>query len=135
MKKNAIVMVLALMMALFVAGCSQSIESEKKHANHSSEILEVEIAIKASPAKVNENVAFEAKVTQGGKPVEDAKEVEFEFAREGDSDTEIIKVNNQENGVYQLEKSFPEEGRYTITTHVTARDMHSMPSEEFEITP
>ena len=135
MKKNAIVMVLALMMVLLVAGCSQSIESEKKQANHSSGILEVEIAIKASPAKVNENVVFEAKVTQDGKPVEDAKEVEFEFAREGDPDTEIIKVKNQENGVYQMEKSFPEEGRYTITTHVTARDMHSMPSEEFEITP
>ena len=135
MKKKTIFAVLALMMAFFVAGCSQSIENEKKQADHTSGILEVEIAIKASPAKVNENVVFEAKVTQGGKPVEDAKEVEFEFAREGDPATEIIKVETQENGVYQMEKSFSEEGLYTITTHVTARDMHSMPSKDFEITP
>ena len=135
MKKKAIFTVLALMMALFAAGCSQSTENEKKQANHTSGILEVEIAIKSSPAKVNENVVFEAKVTQSGKPVDDAKEVEFEFAREGKPDTEIIKVENQENGIYQMEKSFPEEGLYTITTHVTARDMHSMPSKDFEITP
>ena len=135
MKKKTIFAVLALMMAFFVAGCSQSIENEKKQADHTSGILEVEITIKANPARVNENVVFEAKVTQGGKPVEDAKEVEFEFAREGDPATEIIKVETQENGVYQMEKSFSEEGLYTITTHVTARDMHSMPSKDFEITP
>ncbi len=133
-KKRTVFAVTALMMAMFLNGCSQAVEKDMGHADHkASEVLQVEIEIKTSPAKVNENVIFEAEVTQDGEPVEDAQEVEFEFGREGDEDTEILKVEDQENGIYRLEKSFADEGIYTITTHVTARDMHSMPSKEFEI--
>lgn len=136
MRKKRTALAVTALIALFAAGCSQTEENNQEHASHKApEVLQVEIGIERSTAKVNENIIFEAKVTQGGEPVEDAKEVEFEFGREGDEDTEIIQVEDQENGIYRLEKAFSEAGIYTITTHVTARDMHSMPSEEFEITP
>ena len=134
-KKISVFAFTAILIVAFAAGCSQS-EEKEEHDNHKGTgVLQVEIEIDASPAKVKENVIFEAKVTQGGEPVEDAKEVEFEFVREGEETSETIEVLDQRNGIYRLEKSFTDEGTYTITTHVTARDMHAMPSKEFEITP
>ncbi len=139
-QKRTLFTAAAFMLMMVTAGCgSQEAEQKDEHKGHdsgmASEAIQVEIEIETSPAKVNEEIVFEAIVTQGGEPVEDAKEVEFEFEREGEEETEKVMVEHQENGIYRLEKSFTEEGLYTIITHVTARDMHSMPKETFEITP
>lgn len=139
-KKRTLLAAIAIMFMMVAAGCgSQKTEKKHEHEGHGSgmaaEAIQVEIAIDTSPAKVNEEIVFEAIVTQDGEPVEDAKEVEFEFGRDGEEETEMIMVDHVENGIYRLKKSFAEEGVFTITTHVTARGMHSMPKETFEITP
>ena len=46
---------------------------------------------------------------------------------------EKVEIKHTENGIYRLEKSFPQEGTYYIISHVTARDMHNMPKKEFTI--
>ncbi len=96
-------------------------------------MIDVVLTVKPETGQVNEPITFEAKVTQGKENVEDAKEVKFEIWRAHDENHEKIEIEHAENGIYRLEKTFEQEGTYYIISHVTARDMHNMPKEEFII--
>lgn len=113
-----------------LAACS---EQEKVVEETEPAFLDVQISINPEQGKVSEPVTFQAKVTYGEKEVTDADSVEFEIWRSQDEYHEKIEVEHGENGIYQLEKDFNEEGTYYIIAHVTAENMHNMPKEEFVI--
>jgi hypothetical protein len=117
-----------LLLLFGLAACSDNNAVEEE-----PQFLDVELSINPDKAEVNEPVVFEAKVTYGEEEVTDADEVKFEIWRANDEEHEKILVEDAENGVYRLEKSFAEEGTYYIYSHVTARRMHNMPKKEFII--
>ena len=43
------------------------------------------------------------------------------------------KVKENKDGKYTLKYKFDEEGTYNITSHVTARDQHTMPNKDINI--
>ncbi|MED3553453.1 FixH family protein [Cytobacillus praedii] len=126
MKKILLLLVL-LVTAVFTAACSSESKEEEPA------ILDVKLTINPEKAEVNEPVVFEANVTYGEEEVTDAEEVKFEIWRANDENHEKVAVEHAENGIYRLEKSFTEEGTYYIYSHVTAKNMHSMPKKEFVI--
>ncbi len=79
----------------------------------------------------NETGHFEAIVTQGDEQVNDADEVEFEIWKDGSKKESImLEAKNEGEGVYSVEYAFEEEGEYVVQSHVTARDMHTMPTKK-----
>ena len=81
----------------------------------------------------NKDLELQAKVTQSDKPVDDAQKVMFEVWRGDEQEHEKIEAKLTSDGVYQIEKQFDESGEYTMIAHVSAREMHSMPSKKFEV--
>lgn len=95
--------------------------------------IKVEIRLHPESIAAQEKAVIEAKVTQGGDPVDDAREVLFEIWRDDQERHEKIEGKHKKDGVYQIEKQFAEPGQYHVIAHVTARDMHSMPQKNFEV--
>jgi hypothetical protein len=95
-------------------------------------MLNVELKVNPEKANPNEMVTFEANVTYGDEEVTNANKVSFEIWRANDKHEKVI-INHEKDGIYQLEKSFSAEGTYYVISHVTARDMHSMPRKQFTV--
>lgn len=137
-RKFAIVFLGALL--LVVGGCSSS---KNKHSNvHnmnmniSMEPIKVELQWSPEEVVVNEKVTFKAVVTQNSETVDDAKEVLFEIVDKEDKESKIeIEGKLIENGTYQAEATFEKAGQYLVTSHVTARTQHSMPTKELTVKP
>lgn len=126
MKKNMVILMMAISVLVSAACSQQEAEEEPK-------FLDVLLKVNPTNAQVNEEITFEAKVTYGSEEVKDADEVKFEIWRSKAEVHEKIVVEHQENGIYRLKKGFSEEGTYYIITHVTARGMHNMPKTEFVV--
>ncbi|AZK48121.1 FixH family protein [Paenibacillus lentus] len=128
MKKWATVL-LVLMIAI-LAGCSSS-NSQTGLLNEVPEIIEVQIQSDPEELKLGESVTIQAKVTQGGEEVTDAKSVIFEVWYSGDEEHKMLEGTHVGNGVYGIERTFDKDGVYNVIAHVTARDMHNMPRKQF----
>lgn len=119
--------VLAILTVLFffiLGGCAQENEEPLP------EMVEVEIIL---PEVINrgEEIPLKAQITQGKEFVNDADSVQFEIWKEDQEAHEKVEAKNTKEGIYSLQKSFSESGKYIIIAHVTARGMHNMPKKEF----
>ncbi|QFT88634.1 hypothetical protein FIU87_08265 [Bacillus sp. THAF10] len=125
MKKLLLVFILAFLLV----GCTSAPEK-----NTSPEIIEVEISM---PEKVSENesVTIQTHVTQGEENVEDAKEVKFEIwnVEEGKEESTLLDAVHTSDGQYVADHSFREKGVYRVQSHVTARDLHVMPTKQIVV--
>lgn len=138
-KPKQLAAALFIVAAISLGGCSaSSTEHEHMHAaaNVSMEPIKVELGWSPEKGRVNEPVLFQAVVTQAGEPVDDAREVLFEIVSKNDETVKLeLKGKAAGNGVYEAETVFEQEGGYSVTSHVTARTQHSMPSRELTVVP
>ncbi|WP_239585878.1 FixH family protein [Bacillus mesophilus] len=116
----------------FVSACNESENAGNAESVEVPPILEVDLQVDNDHPNVGDAVTISAKVTQGNESVEDASDVSFEVW-EQNSDHEMIVGVHQGNGVYVINKKFDKEGIYSIVSHVTARDQHSMPKIELTV--
>lgn len=119
----------SILLLVMLSSCGSS--NINSNSNGQSQMLNVELSVKPEPGKVGQPITFEARVTQGNDRVNDADDVQFEIWRAKDQQHEKIAIKHPKNGIYQLEKTFSQEGTYYIISHVTARGMHNMPKKEF----
>ncbi|PLT29433.1 FixH family protein [Peribacillus deserti] len=131
MKKQTLILLICLFTVLAGCGKDKTKNTDEKEAK-TPEMLNVDLDVPAAAA-VDEEIEFSAKITQGAEPVEDADEVKFEIRKSDSTKSEMITVKEHSKGVYSLKKKFAENGVYTVTSHVTARDMHSMPSKQIKV--
>jgi hypothetical protein len=124
--RKLLVVFITVLLLIVAVSCS-------KQNDALPEMIKVDLSVNPGTGKVNQPISFEAKVSQGKEIVNDAESVIFEIWRAKDEKHEKIAIKQAKNGVYRLEKSFPQEGTYYIISHVTARDMHNMPKKEFII--
>ena len=82
---------------------------------------------------VGEAITFSVKVTQEGKPVDDAKEVKFEWWKDGQEQHVTIPAALTSDGVYTAQQTISEPGSYFVYYHVTARDFHNMQKTPFTV--
>ncbi|WHX50709.1 FixH family protein [Paenibacillus woosongensis] len=118
-----------VLMIVILAGCS-SAGSQTGMPDGIPEIIDVQI--QSEPEKLNpgEPARIQAKVTQGGEEVTDAKSVTFEVWLSGSDTHEMLEGTHAGNGVYSIDKTFEQDGVYNVIAHVTARDMHNMPRKQ-----
>ncbi|MEA3319681.1 MAG: FixH family protein [Bacillota bacterium] len=126
MKKLLLVVVPFL---LLLVGCTSAPEEET-----SMEIVEVEMELPEN-VKEQEEVAVKTLVTQGDEKVEDAKEVQFEIwnVEKGKKNSVLLDAEHVGDGVYEVKHSFEDKGVYRVQSHVTARDMHVMPTKQMVV--
>ncbi|MCM3669135.1 FixH family protein [Mesobacillus maritimus] len=125
MKK--VVLSITILMVLLISACGNGEESGQNAEVPA--ILEVELNLPEEELQPGAEVTLETYVSQGGEAVEDANEVKFEVLKEGEADSEMLEGEHQGDGLYAATMLFAEAGSYKVTSHVTARDMHNMPSE------
>ena len=140
--------VLALsLVALLMAGCGNGgghdqhadQPGDAMHGDHGGsnadgtipDLIKVELKV-PEEVKSKEPIIISARVTQSDKAVDDADKVEFEYWMEGE-EHERAEGTLKEDGTYQMEHTFEKPGTYNVISHVTARDMHSMPKKTFEV--
>ncbi|EFU41718.1 hypothetical protein PVOR_12320 [Paenibacillus vortex V453] len=127
MKKSGLIVL--ILCVLLLVSCSSAPASDAEV----EELIRVDLILPTGPVKTSETVPFEARVTQGESPVEDAQEVEFEFRLADQVEFQRIEAKHEEDGRYRIEKAFEVEGTYEVTAHVTARGMHVMPKKEIVV--
>ncbi|MGG4490223.1 FixH family protein [Metabacillus idriensis] len=115
---------------LFSAACAS--ESGDKTAEGSL-MVNADIRLPAEISR-NKEETISVAVTQGDEAVDDASDVQFEIWKAGSKDdSEMIKAVHKGKGIYEIKKTFSEDGPYFVQTHVTARDLHVMPKKEFTV--
>ncbi|MBT2758780.1 FixH family protein [Mesobacillus foraminis] len=115
---------------IILTGCSQ----EQPKEAEIPELVEVTINISPNPVVSNEETTIEAHISQGKDKVNDADDVTFEIWRDGEKDHEKIEAKGiGKDGIYSISKTFEEPGKYFVIAHVNARDMHTMPQQDFTV--
>lgn len=123
---------LTLIIALLSA-CGQNNESTNSTDKAVAKPIKAQLNV-PEQTDVDEAVTFSVTVTQGSEAVADASEVEFEVWKDGEKEkSNMIKANYQDKGEYTAEKTFKENGIYYVQSHVTARDMHTMPKAKIVV--
>ncbi|MEH7344164.1 FixH family protein [Bacillus sp. JJ1532] len=118
---------------LLLAGCGETGQKENQEEAALPEIIEADLAV-PEKAEVGEEVPLAVTVTQGDEAVEDANEVKFEIWKEGQKDTsELVVAEHTEKGKYEAAYTFSENGLFNVQSHVTARDMHTMPTKTIQV--
>lgn len=125
---------------LLIAGCAadsdQTSEEKNDHKDMSMEeqpqMLEANIIVPEAISPKKE-ATLKVEVTQGDEVVDDASEVMFEIWQDDKEKSEMIKAEHEGNGVYSITKQFEQDGIYHVQTHVTARDLHVMPTKQFVV--
>ncbi|MBM6629845.1 FixH family protein [Mammaliicoccus vitulinus] len=136
--KRIVISILTVLMISVLAACgNDKKEDEHNHSEHKSsdkpQALEVALNV-PKEAKSGEEVELSAEVKLGDEKVKDADEVMFEIVKDGDkASSEMKKVKENKEGVYTLKYKFKEAGKYNVTSHVTARDQHTMPNQNINI--
>ncbi|MDX8362028.1 MULTISPECIES: FixH family protein [Bacillaceae] len=124
--KKLLVLVAVLIIGL--VGCSKT---EEPHV----QLELIEVVIQTKPAVINpqDEVEISATVTQGEGFVNDADSVTFEIKKMDEEESEEVEGKLKGDGVYFINKTFSEAGVYAVTAHVTARGLHTMPTEDITV--
>ncbi|WP_204524687.1 FixH family protein [Litchfieldia alkalitelluris] len=126
-------LILFILLCLLLVGCNSNSDNIQ---NDVVELLPLNVVIEIVPEEIlpNEPVTFNAYVTHGDEGVEDANEVKFQIWEKGKEDQdEYIDGIHKGEGLYSIEKTFDHDGIFYVVAHVTARDMHNMPKQEFVV--
>ncbi|OKP84705.1 hypothetical protein A3844_18930 [Paenibacillus helianthi] len=130
---------LSVMITVALSGCSGGGKTESHMhtvANMSMEPIKVELNWSPQQVTAGQKVTFEALVTQDGEPVNDAKEVLFEIRSNSNTDKKLeFTGESAGDGTYKAEGIVETAGEFTVTSHVTARTQHSMPSKKLVVQP
>ncbi|BCB02953.1 FixH family protein [Bacillus sp. KH172YL63] len=132
MKKASLIMFMGLL-ALLMTACGNADEHNGANEDNQLKPIEAKLDVPAT-GKKGETISLSTTVTQGDENVEDAGEVKYEIWQDGHKEeSEMIEAKHEKGGIYKAEKSFGEDGMYTVQVHVTARDMHTMPKAQIAI--
>ena len=127
--------ILSVAVALAACGQDNGNEAENNSTAEETQVETLDVALD-TPENVEkgEKVTFTATVTQGEEKVDDADEVMFEVWKEGSKEeSEMIEASHDGDGVYSADKQLDEAGKYFVQSHVTARDLHTMPKNEIMV--
>ncbi|GIP41542.1 hypothetical protein J45TS6_00010 [Paenibacillus sp. J45TS6] len=132
MRRFIVLLCSTMIFLMLLSGC-------QKEENEFTEMelpkpINVELVVpEVEAVTVADLVQLEAIVTQQDEYIDDADDVTFEISLEGSMGLEVAATYEGE-GKYTAVYQFPVEGIYKVTSHVTARGMHSMPSKQVEVT-
>jgi hypothetical protein len=126
---------------LIFTACGDTKEEQGQHAGHQHmeetnkpHKIKIDLATHPSPVIAGQKVDLIGRVTDNDQPVPDA-EMNIEIWRDGDTTKEKIAAKPDNKGGYIVTKTFDQPGKYKATLHTNVKDMHIMPTKEFEVLP
>ncbi|GLB59749.1 FixH family protein [Cytobacillus sp. NCCP-133] len=129
--KKALFIIIASFLVL--SGCSQSEQGESKEAEEVPQIIDAVLMVPET-LDTGKEASLAVTIKQGSEAVTDADEVKFEIWKEGKKeDSEMVEAKHDSEGIYTANYTFPEEGIYSIQSHVTARSQHTMPKVSVQV--
>jgi hypothetical protein len=133
-RKTIGIVALIVLFLIILTACGQT-EEEQGSVELVDELTAIEVELDIPEfAEIGEAVTFNSIVTHGDDLVEDANEVIYEIWLDGQKEASImVEADAQEGHIYSLDYTFEEAGVYHVQTHVTARGMHRMPTEQIQI--
>ncbi|MBB5180102.1 hypothetical protein HNQ44_001526 [Planomicrobium koreense] len=127
MKKLMVIGALGLMLA----GCGMEEESVDNASAAEQEVQELEVEVLTEAKGETGEWTLEAYVSQGSEAVNDADEVKFEVFEAGKKDDSVkTDYTDVKDGVYSVKHTFQQDGVYYFIPHVTARGLHTMPTQQ-----
>ena len=116
---------------LMLAGCGMAEESADNATASEQEVQGLEVEVLTEPRGETGEWTLEAYVSQGGEAVNDADEVKFEVFEAGKKDESVkIDYTDVKDGIYSIKHTFQDDGVYYFIPHVTARSLHTMPTQQ-----
>ncbi|MBH9965636.1 MULTISPECIES: FixH family protein [Bacillaceae] len=134
--KKRIIFLFSIMLSIgILEACGSDENQNDKKEGQVPQMLEVKVKTDPGELSAGKTNQVSAIVTQGEEKVSDADEVLFEIWKEGVSEEDHIKKEAElkEDGIYAIDYTFDEKGKYFIIAHVTARDLHNMPKVEVNV--
>ncbi|CAN7235353.1 FixH family protein [Rossellomorea arthrocnemi] len=134
--KKRIIFLFSIMLSIgILEACGSDEKQNDKKEGQVPQMLEVKVKTDPGELSAGKTNQVSAIVTQGEEKVSDADEVLFEIWKEGVSEEDHIKKEAElkEDGIYAIDYTFDEKGKYFIIAHVTARDLHNMPKVEVNV--
>ncbi|WP_160031935.1 FixH family protein [Paenibacillus sp. An7] len=132
MRRFIVLLCSTMIFLMLLSGCQK--EKNEFTQMELAQPINVELVVpEVEAVTVADLVQLEAIVTQQDEYIDDADDVTFEISLEGSMGLEVAATYEGE-GKYTAVYQFPVEGVYKVTSHVTARGMHSMPSKQVEVT-
>ena len=108
---------------LFVVGCQDEVMVEE-------EIPMLQVTIQTPEQLEVGEIKLRAEVLNGTKPVENADEVIFEVWKSGEFEQSVKIDGIYNDGVYEADYTFTEDGVYYMYAHTTAFNLHTMPKQQ-----
>ncbi|MFS0554515.1 FixH family protein [Brevibacillus sp. 179-C9.3 HS] len=127
--KRTMILLLSMLL-LILSACGK--ENEQQALLPASPV-EAAFTLEPKEPVAGGTVTFSVRVTQDGQAVDDAKEVKFEWWKDGQEKHETIPATLQGDGVYTAQQTISEPGSYFVYYHVTARDFHNMQKTPFTV--
>lgn len=136
--KQVSVFFTVIVLSFALVACSQNEKNnsnDSENSENASDPVALDVALDTpETAGKGEELTLAATVTQGEEAVEDADEVMFEIWKDADKDnSEMLEATHKGKGVYSVTKTFEEDGTYFVQSHVTARDLHTMPKNKITV--
>ncbi|EPD50987.1 hypothetical protein HMPREF1210_02178 [Paenisporosarcina sp. HGH0030] len=128
--KHTYSFILLLTAIVVLSACGNNIAVKETEQLVPEPVL-VDLAVPVK-AEVGHEIEFSVRVSQDDEIVTDADEVKFEVLNETSGEKTMIAAEFKA-GEYSTTFTFERGGSYSITSHVTARDMHTMPSKVIEV--
>ncbi|MFB9754910.1 FixH family protein [Paenibacillus hodogayensis] len=133
MQRGAAALVLLAAVGIAALGGCASAPSGAVDGDGVAEIIQVMIRTVPETLTSGKPVKVEARITQAGEAVDDAKKVDFELWKRGETKHRTIAGKHQGDGVYAVETTFPSDGIYYVVAHANGWNMHSMPRRQLVV--
>ncbi|MCJ0932132.1 FixH family protein [Virgibacillus halodenitrificans] len=135
MKKLYWVGTILLLSAIFLVACGEDQENQSNSKTDEEELKSLDVNFEVpETVEKGEEVELKAVVTYGDEKVKDADEVQFEYWIKGNEDDSTkIEATNNEDGTYTANVTFDKNAVFEIFSHVTARDLHTMPKKSVTV--
>ena len=128
------ILLFSLLTILVLAACNSKIDKNQGSDEDDIVIEPVLVDLKLpETADPGEEIVMTARVTQGEEVVSDASEVVFELRNDVTGEKEMIDAVWDGTEFYTLRHTFQDAGIFSVTSHVTARNMHTMPTKKIVV--
>lgn len=126
---NQFGMAAGIVSLLVLGACGEDKSATSTEIAQSMEPIEAELTVPKT-VDLEQTVKLSVRVTQEEEPVDDADEVKFEvWKNDSKEESKMVKARLTSDGVYEADASFSTDGIYTVQSHVTARALHTMPTQ------
>ncbi|QST00285.1 FixH family protein [Pontibacillus sp. ALD_SL1] len=119
-----------LLLLVFLVACGSG---EEESEATSENPIQARVLTVPEELTTEQITTLQVKVTQGDQKVDEAKKVTFAWGRKGEEPSNHKPSQKQGNGLYSIQHTFDEAGRYVIVATVEANGQKKEVKKEIKV--